>query len=164
MHVDVVDVFGVELSILEGALHHEACTETFGVGSGEVVSVGTHAGTCQFAINLRTASLSVLEFFENENTSAFTHHKTIAACAEGTASACGIVVAGRERVHSIETTKSTRADSSFSTTSDHHISFAQTDEVEGISNGVGRRRTSRSCGVVRSVESIWDGDATRCNV
>ena len=30
MHVDVVDVFGVELSILEGALHHEACTETSG--------------------------------------------------------------------------------------------------------------------------------------
>ena len=164
MHIDVVDVFGLEFSILECALHHEACTQTFGVRSGEVVSVCTHSSTCQFAINLSTTSLSVFEFFEDEDTSTFTHHETIAAGTEWAASACGIIIAGREGMHSIETAKTTRADSCFGTTGYHHVSFTQTNEVEGISNGIGRRSTSRGSGVVRSVESILDRDAARSYV
>ena len=49
VHVDVVDVFGLETGVFECALHHEFCAETFGVRSREVVRIGAHTGTGEFA-------------------------------------------------------------------------------------------------------------------
>ena len=96
MYVDVVDVLRLHFRIFESGLHHEVCTEAFGVRCRDVVRVSRHADTCHFAVDLRTASLGVLEFLEDEDTGTFTHDETVAACAEGTGSVGGVVVASGE--------------------------------------------------------------------
>ena len=90
----------------------------------------------------------MFEFFEHEDTGTFTHHETVAALAEGTAGALGVVVAGREGVHGIEATESAGRYGSFCTTGDDGVRLAEANEVESVSDGVGRRRAGRSGGIV----------------
>ena len=132
VNVDVVDVFGLHACVFEGIAHHEVGTEAFGVGSGDVVRIGRHAHTCYFAVDLGTACLGVLEFFENEHTGAFAHNETVAAGGEGTRSVLGVVVARGEGVHSRETAHAGRPDSGFGTAGNNGISLAEANEVEGI--------------------------------
>ena len=134
------------------------------MGSREVVGICAHACAGNFAIDLCAACLGVFKFFEHENTCAFAHDETVAALAEGAAGALRIVVAGGESVHGVETAESSGSDGCFCTAGDDGAGFAETNEIEGIGNGVGRRGTSRSCSVVRTVESVHDGDLSGCDV
>ena len=137
MYVDVVDVLRLHFRIFESGLHHEVCAEAFGVRRRDVVSISRHTDTCYFAVDLCTASLGVLEFLEDEDTGTFTHDETVAACAEGTGSVGGVVVASGEGVHGVETAYAAGPDGSFCTTSDDGISLTQADEVEGVGESVG---------------------------
>ena len=94
VHVDVVDVLRLHAGILESVLHREDGAETFGVGGGEVVSVGAHAAAGHFGVNLSSAGKCVLEFFKDEHGRAFAHHESVAALREGARCGFGRVVAG----------------------------------------------------------------------
>ena len=106
----------------------------------------------------------MLQFFEHENASAFTHDETVAALAEGTRSACGVIVASGEGVHSGEATNAAGPNGGLGTTSDDGVGLAQADEVERIGEGVGRRGASRSRGIVRAVETVLDRNLSSSDV
>ena len=89
MHVDVVDVGGGHFCVVEGVLHRENSAKTFGVGGGEVVSVGRHATASHFGVDFSAASQSVFEFFEDEYHGAFAHNEAVARFAEGARSGFG---------------------------------------------------------------------------
>ena len=84
MHIDVIDILGFHVGILQGVLHGEDGTETFGMCGGEVVSVGRHPSACYFCIYLGSACDSVLEFLKNKNCGSFADHESVAALAERT--------------------------------------------------------------------------------
>ena len=84
MNIDVVNVLWLEVSISKCALHHELSTETFWMRSCDMISVSALAFTYHLSINLRTTSLSMFKFLENQATCTLAHDKSITACAERT--------------------------------------------------------------------------------
>ena len=80
----------------------------------------------------------MFQFFENQTAGTFAHHESVTACAERTAGTLRVIVAGREGMHGIETTHAAREDGSFGTTGNDDVRLAQTDQVEGVSQCVGR--------------------------
>ena len=84
MYVDIVDVLWCHASVLESILHHETCTETLRMRSGDVVCVGTHALAHHLGVDLGATRLGVLQFLKDKASSTFTHDESVAACAEWT--------------------------------------------------------------------------------
>ena len=121
-----------------------------------MVSVSTHAGTCHLSVDLRSASLRVLQFLQDEAAGTLAHDESVAAGAERTARLLRLIVACRERVHGVEAAHADGADGSLGTTSHDGIGLAQTNQVEGIGQGVGRRGTGRSRDIVGAVEAVVD--------
>ena len=78
VNIDVVDVLGFHTCILQRVLHDELCTQALRMRGCDVVSICAHAGTNHFGIDLGTASLSVLQFFENQASGTFGHDKSVA--------------------------------------------------------------------------------------
>ena len=132
--------------------------ETLGVRGRDVVSVSRHAHAGHFAVDFRAACLGVFQFLQDEDAGTFAHHETVAAGAEGARCTCRVVVASGEGVHGGEAAHAAGPDGSFGTTGNDGVSLAQTNEVEGIGQGVGRGSASRGGGVVRSVEAVLYGD------
>ena len=75
--IDVVHVFGLDASIIKCALHHQRCSHSLGVRSGDVISVGAHAATDDLAINLGTACQGVLEFLKDEANGTLAHDEAV---------------------------------------------------------------------------------------
>ena len=158
VYVDVVDVLGLQACIIEGVLHHQDGTQSFGVGGGDVVGVGTHAFTGHLGVDLRAAGFGVLQLLKDEAPGTFAHDEAVAAGAEGAAGLLRLIVAGGEGFHGVETADATFCDGSLGTAADNHVGLAQTDEVEGISQGVGAGGAGGGRHVVGAVEAIEDAD------
>ena len=153
VNIDVIDILRFQTGILQGTLHHEFGTQSLGMRSRDVISVGTHTGTHHFGIDLGTASLGMLQLFENQTARTFAHDETVAAGAEGAAGLFGFVITGGERLHGIETTHACGANGSLGTTGNDGVGLAQTDQVESIGQGIAGRSTGRSRDIVRTVEA-----------
>ena len=78
MGIDIVDVLGLDAGVLDGTLHHELGTESLGMAGSDVISVGTHAATDDFTVNLGATGQRMLEFLEHEAHTAFTHDESVA--------------------------------------------------------------------------------------
>ena len=94
VNVDVVNLLGLHLGILQCVAHNQLGTEAFGVAGRDVVGVGAHATTGNFGVDVCATCLGVLQLLKDEHGRTFGHHKTIAAGAEGAACLLGLVVAG----------------------------------------------------------------------
>ena len=158
--VDVVDVLGLHASIVEGVMHHELGAEAHGVGCGDVVCIGAHAFAGELSVDLGTARLGVLQFFEDEAAGAFAHDETVAAGAEGAAGVLGVVVAGGEGLHGGETAYAAFCDGCFGTAADNHVGLSQTDEVVGVSQRIGAGSTGGGGDVVGAMEAVEDADVS----
>ena len=106
------------------------------MGGGEVVSIGRHAASGNLGVNLRTAGLGMLEFLKDEDHRAFADHETVAALGEGARGGLGGVVAGRQGVHRVEAAHTCGIYGSLRAAGHHHVSLAETDEVERVDDGV----------------------------
>ena len=136
MYVDVINVGGLHASILEGILHDKLCTEAFGMGCGDVMCVGTHACSAHLGIDLCTASLCMFKFLENEHSATFSHDEAVATGTEGTACLLRLVVPCAQGMHCREASHASCGDGSFGASAHDDIGLAQTDEVEGIGQGI----------------------------
>jgi len=67
-------------------------------------------------------------------------------------------------MHSVETTYTTSGDSCFRTTADNGIGLTQTDEVECISNSIGRSGACRTSRIVRTMKTVQDRNLSGSNV
>ncbi len=134
------------------------------MGSGEVVGIGRKATSSQFCVDFCAAGYRVLVGFENHARSALTHDKTVAVFVEGTRRRCGIVVAGRQGVHGVETADTAGANSRFRTATDDGICLAQTQQHQRIDEGIGRRGTGRNGRVVRSAVTVFHGNIAAADI
>lgn len=83
---------------------------------------------------------------------------------EGAAGLFGFVITGGERLHGIETTHACGTNGSLGTTGNDGVGLAQTDQVEGIGQGIAGRSTGRSRDIVRTVEAVHDGNLSGSDV
>ena len=164
VHIDVVDVLGLHAGILQGVLHHQLGTQSLGMGGGDVVSVGTHAGTYHLGVDLRTASLGMLQLLEDETAGTLGHDESVARGAERTAGLLGLVIARREGVHGVEAAHAGLCDGSLGTTGHDGVGLAQTNQVEGIGQCVARRGAGARGDIVRSVQTVHNRDLAGSNV
>ena len=70
----------------------------------------------------------------------------------------GIIVACREGVHGVEAANTAGAEGCLGTTAHNHAGLAQTNQIEGIGQGVARRGTGRGGGIVGAIEAVKDRD------
>ena len=164
MYVDIINIFGLHFSIFQCALHNKFCAKTLGVRGRNMVCVSTHANTGHFAVDVCAASQGVVERLQHEDTCTLSHNESVAALRERTACVLGVIVASGERVHSVEASKAARPDSSFCTASYNSVGFAQTQEVERVSQGVGCAGAGARRCIVRAAEAVVDRDLSGSDV
>ena len=158
VYVDVVDVFGADAAVLDGVAHRLHGTDTLGVGSREVVGVGRFAAADEFAVDLGTAGLGVLQFLKYEGSGAFADHESVAVLVEGARGVPGIVVARGERLHGVETADRGFVDGSFRAAGDDDVGLAVADGVERGDEAVVGRGACRNGAVVGTHEAVLHGD------
>ena len=134
------------------------------MGSRNVVGIGRHACTSHFSVNFSSTCFGVFQFFQNQTSGTLAHNETVATCAEWARSMFRVVIPGRKGFHGIKTTYASRPYSCFRAAAEDHVSLAQTDKVECVSQSVGRRCACRSGRVVRPMETIHNRNMTACNV
>ena len=78
----------------------------------------------------------MLQLLKDQTACALTHDETITAGTEWTTGFLGLVITSGEGVHGVETAYTCLTDSCLGTTSHNHVSFAQTNQVEGVSQCV----------------------------
>ena len=84
MYIDVVDLVGIHLGIFQRIVHHQLRTQSVRMGGGEVMGISRHAATRNLCIDGGTPCDGMLQLFQDECCSSFSHHKPVAAGAEGT--------------------------------------------------------------------------------
>ena len=95
MNVDVIYFFGFHFCIFQRICHYQFGSQTFRVGSCQVMRIGRHTYAGNLCINLGTTCFSVFQFFKNQTAAAFTHDETVTACAERAGCSLRRVIAGR---------------------------------------------------------------------
>ena len=162
MGVDIVDIFRVQAGLAQRHLHGTERARTFRMWRRHVIGIAGQAITDHFAINLGTARLGPLIFFQHHHASAFAHHETIAILIIGAAGAGGIVVEiGRKRAGLGETGDAQRAQRTFRTAGQHHIGIIQRDHAGGIANGMGAGGAGGDNRVVGAHQAIFDRNLAR---
>ena len=123
----------------------ESLLHGFFLGLRNVFAIGIRTETDQFRINLRTTSLSVFIFFENQGTSTFANHETVAVLVVGSRRKFRMIVLGACRKQSVEHGRFGRIEF-VGTACNHHILLAVLDEFVGLTDSeasAGARRIRR---------------------
>src|SRR6185369_1065919 len=118
VRVDIADVAGLNLGVANGIEHHAICAFVFGSRRGDVVSVPAHPVSDDFGEDIRTTRFRMLQLFENQNASAFTHNKAVAIFVPGAAGLFWRIVTGGKRTHGSKAADSHRSDRCFGTPGD----------------------------------------------
>src|SRR5215472_3779309 len=158
MRVDVADLFRVDAGITHSIAHDTEATISIFGGLGDVVGVCTHAGADDFGKNLRVSLLSMLEFFQNHDASAFPDHKAVAILVPWTAGAMWIIVACGKSAHSRKSTDAHRSDRSLGAAGNHHVGIAVLDDACSVADGVGAGGASRTSRLVRTLGVVTHTD------
>ncbi len=119
-----------------------------------MVGVSRKSAAHDFAVDLCAASQGVAQFFEDESTSAFAHHKSVAVFIERARGSKKVIIAGGHGMQSIETTAADRGDGRFGTAGNEEIGFSQTDVGKRIYQGIGGGGTGRDRGEVGAMEVV----------
>src|SRR5258708_29746544 len=97
MGVDIVDVLDIHLGPLQGSPHRAIAAIAILGGCRDVMSITAEAITDDLGINLGTALLGVLVFFQNDDAGAFAHDEAVTALIPGPRAGRRIVViSGRQ--------------------------------------------------------------------
>ena len=71
MGINVLNVRGFQMRIVQGLLHSPNRAFTGGGRLGNMVRIGGKAHTRHFRVNFSTAGFGVFQFFQNDNAAAF---------------------------------------------------------------------------------------------
>lgn len=137
VNVDVVDIFGLHVGIFEGVAHRKDSTETFGMSSCEVVSIGAHAAAGNLSIDLGTAGRACSSSSSTSTTEPSPITNPSRLFEKGREAVLGESLRV-EGVHRVETAYTCGVDGSFGTTGDDGVGLAQTDKVERVDDSVVR--------------------------
>ncbi len=106
----------------------------------------------------------MLQLFEHERTGTLADHETVAVLVERTRSVPGIVVAGGEGLHRIETADRRLVNRSLRTARNHDIGLAVTDGLQSGDKTVVGRSARRDGAVIGTHETVLHGDESGSDV
>ena len=150
MGVDVVDVLGVELCILEGQPHRNDGTPAVVVAVGQPEGVGRRGMAGDLAEDRRSAGAGVLELFEHQHPAPFADHEPVALAVERPARPRRIVVASRHRRQQDEARDAERVNHAVDAAGEHHVGAAAANDLDRLADRLGARRAGRQAREVRA--------------
>mmetsp|Transcript_1883 Transcript_1883/g.11313 ORF Transcript_1883/g.11313 Transcript_1883/m.11313 type:complete len:326 (+) Transcript_1883:1160-2137(+) len=107
----------------------------------------------------------MLHIFEDEDPCAFGNDEPIPILVPGARRLCRVViVGGRQRFETAESTDGGGVDAAFCATSHHHVCLVCCNESERISDGMSPACASRCSSMLRSTQSMFDADPTSGHV
>ena len=124
MRVDVADLPGFDPGITQRRAHHAVSAIAVFGRLRDVIGVAGHSVADDLAQDGSIALLRTFERLQNQNASALANDKAIALGIKGTASALGLLVARRQRLHGCESADAHRCDGSFRASTDHNLCIA----------------------------------------
>ena len=141
---------------------HRAIAPFRAFGRGrDVMGVARKAVTHYFGVDLRAARLGVLHFFKHEDAGALAHHETVAVLVIGTRGLRRAVVEMRgQRAAAHKGGDAQTANRRLRAACNHHVRITPLNEAAGVANGVRARGAGRHHGVVRTLETVTDGNLT----
>ena len=158
MRVDVFDISGVQLCILQGNLHCLARAATLIVRCRNMRGIAGDSKAHKLRIDACAACFGMLKFFHDNDARAFGKHKSIAVTVEWSTGSGWIIIARTERLHCRETTNAERGDCTFAATSHHHIRVAALNDVECCADRVASSSACSRSGDVCALQAKSNAD------
>ena len=137
--VDVDDVGELGVGLLHRRDHRASGGRSLGVGGGDVVRVARDRSTCQFGVDARPASQSVLLGLQHDGARAFAQDEAVAVDIVGAGCPHRIVVALGQRLHGGEGGDGQRVDGGLGSAGDDHVGESRLKVVVGVDDGLGAR-------------------------
>src|SRR5690606_7269861 len=134
------------------------------MGGGKVISIGRHAASSYFCIDMGTATTRVLVLLQDQGTSPLSHDKPVAINIERARCRSRIFVTRRKCFHRRETADTRLVNRGFRPSRDNNISFSPPYIIHGIDDSRRRSSTCRYSCKVRPHKSVSHGDPSRRNV
>ena len=159
MRIHILDLLWRDTGAGKGSLHGaEGAVMAFSRG-GDVIGVTTHAIADHLAVNLGTARLGVLQFFQHQHAGTFAHDKAITRFIPGAGRGGWIIIeAGGKGARRAEAGHANFAHSSFGAAGDHHIHVTQRNQPGRIAQSMHAGRAGRHHGMVGPLEAVADGN------
>jgi hypothetical protein len=129
-----------------------------------VIGVAGVAVAEQLAVDPSPALPGVLQFLENQDGSAFPHHKPIPVTIKRATGALGFVIARAHGPHLGEAAHSEGNDGGFGTSGKHHGSVPALDGCPGFPDRMIARRARRTGGKVRAPELVVEREQSGSHV
>src|SRR5256714_8012057 len=142
VRVDVLNISGLETSVLESALHGALGSLAIWRWRGQMIRVASRAVSPNLGVDGSAAFQRVLQFLEDQDTRALAHDESIAGGIER--SGCGFrrIVSLGQRLHVGESTDGHWRDGGLSAAGDHDVSVAVLNGPERITYCMSARRAS----------------------
>ncbi len=127
--------------------------------------VAGQAVTDHFCVDLGTARLCVLQFFQNDDARTLAHDEAVTIGVIGPRGLLGIVVVlCRERLAGGESCERYPTDRRFRTTGHHHVRIPERDQPAGVADRMRAGRAGRHDGMVGTPQLVADGNLTGCEI
>ena len=152
-------------SRLRKSLQHRCCgaaTSRFNIR--DAIRICARTKPNQFCKRLHATRTRMLERFKNDHACAFTHHKSTAREIERTTRFGWIVFAGTESSQTIESCHTKNMNHGVSTTCDHHISLAESQNARCFANCLRACSASRQTVVRRTARAKFSSDVRKRHV
>src|SRR5438477_1371968 len=156
--VDVIDVAGRDLRVIERQLHGAGGASAVFRRRGHVMGVRRKPVAGELTINFRAALLRMFELFDNRNARAFADYETVTVAIERAGRALGFIVALAERFHRGKSGETKFEDRSFGIAGDKNIGVAELNHAPRFADGVIGRRTGGDDAHVRAAQSEFHRD------
>src|SRR5574344_71808 len=165
MCIDIVYISSLHAGIVKSQLHASCLELAMRSRARDVIGIRVCAVADNFGIDMRAAGFGMIEAFDDNEASAFTHDEAAAILVKWTGCMLRIIiVVHAECLHRTETSYSRLRNRSFRTTGYHDIGIAALDDTECITNAVGARCTSRNHAGRRTMQFIRDGNLAGSHV
>ena len=158
--VDIINLFGFHASIINSSLYAGSRGFAGRVGSSDVVSIAVHCKASQLSINVCATSLSMLQLFQNQHTSALAQYEAIALLVEGAGSLFRVLVIGGQCLHVSKASNSNGRNSCFGATSQHYIGITILNGAQSVANAVGAGCAGSNNSSVRTLQTAGNSDLT----
>ena len=134
------------------------------VGQRHVEGVAAHAVAGQLGVDVRAASLRVLQLLEHQHAGAFTDDEAVAVDVERPRRALGIFVVRAQRARGGEPGNADRADRRLAAAGEHDVGRAVADEPPAVADGVGGGGARRTGRAQRTLGAQLERDLRRAHV
>ncbi len=143
MRIQVVDVGGLEVCILQRKLHHPPNTPTVFRRCVSVKRVRVRGVTNKLRQDVCSSVERMFKLFKDEDARTFAHDKPISRSVPGPRRCRGGVIAGGECAHRCEASDRQRRNRCLAATTDHYVSITSFQDAEAFTDRVSARRACR---------------------